>query len=330
MRLTDLNSMQGWSLNGGVSDLVVERCYGRYNRLTYKSSTEADSFEPMFFVAVYKSGDKYYLALELAEDSPTVNIMIDDDVCPNDGCVQLDSKQAEAMIAKLSQLGAEYFDCQMTDFDEVFSSIASIVSSSCPTFFNISYSENGSFCHDPIQICVARNQSCFSALHALLHEYTHFLCFKNGDKHLVPKTLGEYGLDTQENICDYVAYHVLRAIEPDYCNSLEDDLEKRVSETLETGRICEEIVDSSIIAGDIKANILLSANKKYLEKGQQIVKQILSQLSMQDCAKSGDNDGAVAFKQCGLVKLSPKDNELLYKMIMEEISPLLSEEFDTD
>ena len=159
------------------------------------------------------------------------------------------------------------------------------------------FEKGGYFRPKDNQIKVASNQSFLDVLFCLLHEYAHYL--QKDEKISVPKTVGEYVFDAEECTCNYVAYSVLCR----YFKEHEDSINKIVKKYCVPGASCDA------------------------EYAYELVNQIITHL--EDKLQSCDFED-VLFVPRGLIHLSTEDNAALYRLIMEEISPIIPEEAEEE
>ena len=307
----------------------------------------------IFKIGVYKGGEKYYLLLDLNDHNTIVDSMIEEGCCPNTGFICISKEKAEDLIIKISELGKEYFLNTFSNFQEVINIICSAIS--CEVYFENRLNEGGLVSTETNgvrRIYIANNQSQLMMLFSLLHEFAHF---QLNSQTASPSKMIDYIFDEEENWCngaalvlaweiikdvffkesenilsqDIVLYIDLIKLRASIEKYMDCDTEKReeyfikIKEKIQL--FYKKIVENRICCGDIIRlceAMLLSKNNDELicEMGKKIISQINKNNTIlkYDC------------RQSGLVVLSSTDNQKLYDIIINEISPLMPNEDEYD
>lgn len=320
----------GCYINGiYLEKALVERlCLSYPKSISLKCSMDVNFVDWMFLVGIYKSQEKYFLLLEANEHSSAIDSMIDDGIFPNTGFKLISDSTAAELTSKISKLGNEYFEIFTREFNELMGSIIS--SMDCQVVFTPLLNVAGYFDRNEKVIVVANNNSQFLMIWTLVHEYVHFLL--NSDKK-PPSTIEEYLCSKEEYLCDTIAFKLVTKIFGiDVITSI---IEKALSKMKNAYSIafgfnvlkeCDlrDILSPEeycIMAYYMTENV---GNDKEL---QFTIDYIFGRiLSVFETKTSKTSKTHINCTQTGLVKLAPSDNHFLFDIIMNELSPMISDE----
>lgn len=306
---------------------LVERIYTKprvYNSL--KCSINESLVEWVFLVGIYQSKDKFYLSLESNDYSFEANQMIEDDTFPNTGFMEISESTALEISEKISQLGKEFFEISIPNFHILMALIVSTMG--CEVSFDTLLDENGHFDKANNRIVVANNISQFCMMWTLFHEYVHFLRKSEEKK---PDTFEEYWTNKEEYLCNAVAFELMKIFfDKDLVISIvESALFKIKNDVLRVSDL------NTLKEGDFRNLFspeeysiisfcsMLSINKSN-EETQSTVDSIVAQI-LESIEFKTDKEFEIDIncEQTGLVKLSPVDNQKLYDIIINVISPMM-------
>ncbi len=300
-------------------EAIVERCYVSklkpFNPI--KASIEIGYITPAFVVGVYKREHHYYLQLSYNLFSNFVDTCFDNNSLPNCGVIELSEQEANNHINNLSKFGKNIYDIKLKNFDTFLNTLTSVIP--CEVDFLPLFDQNGIFFRDDNYIAIANNNSHFSIIFALLHEYVHYLTQELNHAQASPKTQGEYIYDFWENLCNATALNIVRHYFPEHITNNYNKLMKTIIDTPIITLDNLDVNNFSIEQIYIMQDLFLS-DRKIDAFARKISSDIIKEI---DEKLKSNPDNNIDFHQSGLAVLSDDDNQKLYDYIINEVSPLI-------
>ncbi|MBR5528048.1 MAG: hypothetical protein IKV97_03520 [Clostridia bacterium] len=271
----------------------------------------------MFIVGIYESEGKYYLLLEANDHSSVIDDMIERNLFPNTGLSLISEERALELVSIISDLGKEYFAYNISNFRELINLL--VLSVGCRVRFATLFGKSGYYDKTRQEIVIANNTSQIGMIGSLVHECIHF--FVNS-KRTPPHTNVDYFFDEEEYLCNSVARIIIT-------QCLGNDFVKNIIESayLKVQQMALNNAENVVLLPEES----LFLENEILDKCFKHTRDLQSTIDfyttcVEKMLKSEADNKIIMDVDCsqsGFVELSRADNNLLYDIIKNEISPML-------
>lgn len=331
-------SMEGMNFNGiQLEKALVERILTEYRFPKFMNqSMNVEMIDWLFQVGIYESKEQYYLFLESNDHNSFVNYLIDNGFSLNTGIVQISKEDAIDLMAKISELGKEYFAIPIANFQEIMNLMISAMD--CPVRLTPLLQVHGYYDKMRKEIVIANNMSQFDMIWTLMHEYVHFLL--NSDK-LPPQTIEEYDSDKEEYLCNTVAMDfIVSGLGDDFVQTIVENATRKISpvdckEANEIKHYFDEFGEKMVFSPEercLMAYVLNTAEyfeteKDLIDFAHLLFERIWTSFHSQE---EKNIETKIDCSQSGFVLLSSDDNKKLYDIIINEMLPRMPSEDDVE
>lgn len=353
----ELRSLAGMIYNDvKITKIKAERIYcalpmqsGKFENLM-RQKVSHDSLEWIIRIAVCESYNQHYIYIESNSCSCFINSLIEEGELPPDLLmpvfVPVSEIKAEEIKNMLLSLGREYFSHLISDFDLIMANLVSVIP--CRIQFSpiISHTR-GYYVPQLKQIVIATNAPQFQIIFSTIHEYVHYFLKSTEEDSLnieraSSETVIEYISNSEEYICNFVAYKVVLNIIPNTIsqiisgdmNLMLKDLEKLSKSPFKSSHeilyAMKENIHispeaSTVLSFLISQDLISDVEKTKAEsKIDNIANFILNKLNTNK--RDSIDEGLLnkkEYAQNGCVILNEKDNTTLYRYLKDNIIPIV-------